>query len=178
LTIPLYFFKQYLKSNLNLVRFVSFVKKPFTGEPAGFPVPVMPPLARPPVGHRLHIGRFHVGRLYTSRFNYNIRRAFCVYQCKMKRLFRVRGNLKQGPVLWFVNRSAETGCYALDEAFSREEAERLQRLLQKRNVECRIQEITANTGAERSASWNLIGRLVQLEDGDQLPFSVVGCLEF
>ena len=102
----------------------------------------------------------------------------CVFEDKMERVFRVRGELKEGPVFWFVNRSPEPGCYALDEAFSREEAERLGRFLQNRSMECRIQEINPESaGGEESPVWNLIGKLVQLEDGYQLPFPVVGCLE-
>ncbi len=87
--------------------------------------------------------------------------------------------LEQGPVFWFVNRSAERGFYALDEAFSREEAAGLRRALKRRNLECRIQKIPASTAAEQPAAWNLIGKLVELEqeDADQLSFSVVGCLE-
>jgi hypothetical protein len=97
----------------------------------------------------------------------------------MKRSFRVLGKLEGEAILWFVNRSADTGYYALDEAFSREEARRLSRLLQDRMMECRIQEIPpGSSGAGDSPAWNLIGRLVELdrEDADQLPFSVVGCL--
>ena len=97
----------------------------------------------------------------------------------MKRSFRVRGEMQGGSVLWFVNRSPEAGCYALDEAFSREEAERLQRVLHSRRLECRIQEIhPESAGAQASPAWNLIGRLVELEqeDADQLFFAVVGCL--
>lgn len=79
-----------------------------------------------------------------------------------------------------MNRSTECGCYALDEAFSREEAERLALLLRKGNLECRIQEIIPESaGVEHSPAWNLIGRLVELdqEDADRLPFAVVGCFE-
>jgi hypothetical protein len=98
----------------------------------------------------------------------------------MKVSFRIRGKLKERPVFWFVNRSSEPGCYALDEAFSRDEAQRLERLLQNRSIECRVQKISpGSAGVEDSPAWNLIGRLVELnpDDADQLPFSVVGCLE-
>jgi hypothetical protein len=97
----------------------------------------------------------------------------------MEKMFRVTGKLVQGPVLWFVNRSKEPGTYALDESFSREEATRLERLLKSRILECRIREISGATCAEDSPSWNLIGRVVALEqeDADQLSFSVVGCVE-
>jgi len=79
-----------------------------------------------------------------------------------------------------VNRSPEPGCFALDEAFSREEAGRFERLLQDRKLECRIKEIPLESaGVEDSPAWNLIGRLVELdqEDADRLPFAVVGCME-
>jgi hypothetical protein len=98
----------------------------------------------------------------------------------MKRTFRVQGKIEEGAVLWFVNRSAENGCYALDEAFGREEAQLFSRFLQNRELECRIQEIPpGSAGGENSPAWNVIGRLVELdrENADQLPFSVVGCLE-
>ena len=98
----------------------------------------------------------------------------------MKRSFRVRGKLEEVAVLWFVNRSAEPGGYALDDAFSREEAQRLVRLLQNKELECRIQEIPPGpAGVEDSPVWNLIGRLVELDQTDaaRLPFSVVACLE-
>lgn len=113
------------------------------------------------------------------RFDYNIRRTSCVCRDEMAKLFRVRGRLAQGPVLWFVNRSTESGSYALEEGFSREEAARLERLLKSRNLECRVQEIPGCAAAERPASWNIIGPLVELAqgDGNQLPFCVVGCLE-
>ena len=97
----------------------------------------------------------------------------------MEKLFRVRARLAQGPVLWFVNRSTESGSYALEEGFSRAEAIRLERLLSSRNLECRIQEIPAGITADQMVSWNIIGPLVELDPGDtdQLPFPVVGCLE-
>ena len=79
-----------------------------------------------------------------------------------------------------MNRSPEPGCFALDEAFSREEAGRLERLLRDRKLECRIKEIPLESaGVEDSPAWNLIGRLVELdqEDADRLPFAVVGCME-
>lgn len=87
--------------------------------------------------------------------------------------------LERERVFWFVNRSAEPGYYALDEAFSRKEAVCLRRALKRRNLECRIQKIHASAAAEQPASWNLIGKVVELEqeDADQLSFSVVGCLE-
>jgi hypothetical protein len=98
----------------------------------------------------------------------------------MERTYRIRGKLSEEPVLWFVNRSPDPGCYALDEAFSREEAERLQRFLQDRSIEYRIQEIPPESaGGEQSPVWNLIGRLVELkrDETDRLSFPVVGCLE-
>ena len=87
--------------------------------------------------------------------------------------------LEQGPVFWFVNRSAEPGNYALDESFSRKEAAGLRRALKRRNLECRIQKIPVSAAAQQPASWNLIGKVVELEqeDADRLSFSVVGCLE-
>lgn len=88
--------------------------------------------------------------------------------------------MQGGSVTWFVNRSREAGCYALDEAFSRKEAEQLRRLLHSRKLECRIQEIPPESaGARASPAWNLLGRLVELEqeDEDRLRFAVVGCLE-
>jgi hypothetical protein len=93
--------------------------------------------------------------------------------------YRVEGSLKEGPVLFFVNRSAEPGSYALDESFSREEAICLARLLQSRDLECRVREVSADSAAGQPASWNLLGRLVELDqsDGDLLSFPVVGCLE-
>ncbi len=93
--------------------------------------------------------------------------------------YRIRGSLQEGTVLFFVNRSTEPGSYALDESFSREEAICLQRLLKGRNLQCRVQEIPPGGAAGRPASWNLIGRLVELERSvaDRLSFSVVGCLE-
>jgi hypothetical protein len=114
-----------------------------------------------------------------SLFDYNIRRASCVCRGKMEKSFRVSGKLNEGPVLWFVNRGTEGGYYALDEAFSREEAASLRRLLKRRNLECRIHEVPGSAAAEQQASWNLIGKVVELEqeDADQLSFSVVGCLE-
>ena len=92
----------------------------------------------------------------------------------------MRGKLEEHAVLWFVNRSAEPGWYALDEAFTREEAESLALFLQKRNLDCRIREIPpGSAGVEDSPAWNLIGRLVELDqkDADRLAFAVVGCLE-
>ena len=87
--------------------------------------------------------------------------------------------MEQTPVLWFVNRSTEGGYYALDEAFSREEAASARRLLKRRNLECRIHEVSGSAPADQQASWNLIGKVVELEQEDtgQLSFSVVGCLE-
>ena len=120
------------------------------------------------------------GGSVNGRFAYNIRPACCVFQTKMKRLFRVRGIWKDGAVVWFVNRSAEAGWYALDEAFTREEAESLAAFLQRRNLECRIQEIPPQSaGSEGSPAWNLISRIVEMdqEDADRLPFAVVGCIE-
>jgi hypothetical protein len=98
----------------------------------------------------------------------------------MERSYRISGKLREGPVIWFVNRSMDPGCYALDEAFSREEAERLQRFLQDRSIEYRIQEIPPESaGGEQSPVWILIGRLVELkrDETDRLSFAVVGCLE-
>jgi hypothetical protein len=116
--------------------------------------------------------------LINGCFDYNIHPCYRVIQSNMKRSFRVWGKLEQQTVFWFVNRSTELGCYALDEAFSPEEAQRLERFLLNRRIECRIQVIVpACAGAEDSPAWNLIGRLVELENGDQLPFPVVGCLE-
>ena len=96
----------------------------------------------------------------------------------MERKYRVTGTLEQGAVLWFVNRSKEPGYYALDESFSREEASRLDQLLKRRSLECRIKEVSRSAPAEQAASRNLLGRLVELEraEEDRLPFRVVGCL--
>ena len=122
-----------------------------------------------------------MSRIYSElrRSDYNIVRGFCVCTDRMAKLFRVRARLTQGPVLCFVNRSTESGSYALDEGFSRAEATSLERLLKSRNLECRIQEISAGIAADRLASWNIIGPLVELDPGDtdRLPFRVVGCLE-
>lgn len=97
----------------------------------------------------------------------------------MAKLFRVRGTLEQESILWFVNRSTEPGSYALDGNFSEEEAIRFDGLLRSRNLECRIEEVPRCAGAEEPAFWNLLGRLIELEqaDADQLSFRVVGCVE-
>jgi len=110
---------------------------------------------------------------------YNIRRACCVCKDEMARKYCVKGSLPEGPVLFFVNRSNQPGRYALDESFSREEATCLARLLQSRNLECRVREFRADGAAGQPASWNLLGRLIELDqsDGDLLSFPVVGCLE-
>ena len=96
----------------------------------------------------------------------------------MEKKFRVTGNMAEGPVIWFVNRSTETEYYALDESFSQEEATCLARLLKNRNLECRIEEIPDCAVAAQSDSWNLIGRLFELvrRDRDQLSFPVIGCI--
>ena len=108
----------------------------------------------------------------------NIHWAFCVCRGKMERKYRVTGTMEQGAVLWFVNRSKEPGYYALDESFSRDEASRLDQLLKRRNLECRIKEVSRSVAAEQSASWNLLGRLIELEQAEagRLPFRVVCCL--
>jgi hypothetical protein len=122
----------------------------------------------------------HLSRIFSEPrlSDYNIGRAFCVCRNRMAKLFRVKARLNQGSVLCFVNRSTESGRYALEEGFSREEATSLERLLKSRNLECRIREIPAGIAADRLASWNIIGPLVELAPGDtdQLPFHVVGCL--
>ena len=122
-----------------------------------------------------------MSRIYSAlrRSDYNIVRDFCVCIKRMEKLFRVRARLTQGPVLCFVNRSTETGRYALDEGFSWAEATSLERLLNSRNLECWVKQIPAGIAADRLASWNIIGPLVELDpgDADRLPFRVVGCLE-
>jgi hypothetical protein len=96
----------------------------------------------------------------------------------MEPLFRIASTLKQKAVLWFVNRSMEPQIYALDELFTAEEAAHLEKLLQKRREECRIEQVS-RSARRKPASWNLLGRLIELEqaESDQLPFRVVGCLE-
>ena len=93
--------------------------------------------------------------------------------------YRVRGSLEDGSVLYFVNRSTEPGSYALNESFSWEEATCLELLLKSRNLQCRVREIPAEAAAEQPTSWNLVGRLVELErtEADGLSFPVVGCVE-
>ena len=95
----------------------------------------------------------------------------------MAPLFRIASTLDQEEVLWFVNRSREAEIYALDEFFTPEEAACLEKLLRRRNGECRIEEVSPSAGTQEPASWNLLGRLVELEDADQLSFRVVGCIE-
>jgi hypothetical protein len=97
----------------------------------------------------------------------------------MEPLFRIASTLKQKAVLWFVNRSMEPQIYALDELFTAEEAACLEKLLRKRREECRIEQVSRSGGTKEPASWNLLGRLIELEQGesDQLAFRVVGCLE-
>jgi hypothetical protein len=97
----------------------------------------------------------------------------------MKPLFWVASALNHKAVLWFVNRSTEPQTYALDEFFTAEEAARLEKLLQKRNEECRIKEVFRSAARKKPASWNLLGRLIELNkaEADQLSFRVVGCLE-
>jgi hypothetical protein len=85
--------------------------------------------------------------------------------------------LKQKAVFWFVNRSTEAEIYALDEFFIPEEAACLEKLLRRRNGECRIEEVSPSAGTQEPASWNLLGRLIELEEADRLPFRVVGCVE-
>ena len=93
--------------------------------------------------------------------------------------YRVSGSLQGETVSFFVNRSTETGSYALDESFTRREATCLQRLLESRNLECSVREIPAADSSGRKASWDLIGLLVDLEcsGAGRLSFPVVGCLE-
>ncbi|MBN2553642.1 MAG: hypothetical protein JXB06_12775, partial [Spirochaetales bacterium] len=82
-------------------------------------------------------------------------------------------------VLWFVNRSGEPEFYALDEYFTSEEAADLEKLLRRRNWDCRIEKVCGPVGDGQAASWNLLGRLIELDpaEADQLCFRVAGCLE-
>ena len=111
--------------------------------------------------------------------NYNICRVFFVCEAEMTRVFRVTGRLEQQQVLWLVNRSGERGTYALDELFTEEEVAGFEKLLESRNQEYRIEEILRSLHPEDLPSWNLIGRVFELEDqgADQLSFRVVGCVE-
>jgi hypothetical protein len=111
--------------------------------------------------------------------NYNICRVFFVCEAEMTRVFRVTGRLEQQQVLWLVNRSGERGTYALDELFTEEEVAGFEKLLESRNQEYRIEEILRSLHPEELPSWNLIGRVFELEDqgADQLSFRVVGCVE-
>jgi hypothetical protein len=95
----------------------------------------------------------------------------------MSKLFRVTGVLGQSRVLWFVNRSRKRGGYELDELFSFEEASRFGGLLCGRGMECRIEEVCACSCGKQLASWNLAGRIVELDPADaaRLPFRAVGC---
>jgi hypothetical protein len=97
----------------------------------------------------------------------------------MTRVFRVTGRLEQQQVLWLVNRSGESGSYALDELFTEEEVSGFEKLLESRNLEYRIEENLRSSHPEELPSWNLIGRVFELEDqgADRLPFRVVGCVE-
>jgi len=111
--------------------------------------------------------------------NYNICRVFFVCEDEMARLFRVTGTLGHRQVLWLVNRSGERGSYALDELFTEEEIAGFEKLLQRRNQKYRIKGIPRSVHPEELPSWNLIGRVFELEEqnADQLSFRVVGCLE-
>lgn len=104
---------------------------------------------------------------------------FFVCEDEMVRLFRVTGTLGHRPVLWLVNRSGERGSFALDELFTEEEAAGFEKLLQSRNLEFRIEEIPRPVQPEELTSWNLVGRLFELEEqgADHLSFRVVGCVE-
>jgi hypothetical protein len=92
----------------------------------------------------------------------------------MSGLFRVTGVLGQSRVLWFVNRSEKRGGYELDELFSFEEAACFESFLRSRGMECRIEKACAG---EQLASWNLAGRIVELDPAEaaRLPFRAVGC---
>jgi hypothetical protein len=94
-------------------------------------------------------------------------------------MFRFTGTLGRRPVLWLVNRSGERGSYALDELFTEKEAACFKKLLQSRDQEYRIEEVPSTLRPEQLPSWNLAGRLVELEkrETDRLAFPVVGCLE-
>jgi len=110
---------------------------------------------------------------------YNIHRGLFVCEDEMARLFCVTGTLGHRQVLWLVNRSGERGSYELDELFTDEEIAGFEKLLQRRNQEYWIKEIPRSLHAEELPSWNLIGRVFELEeqDADQLSFRVVGCVE-
>jgi hypothetical protein len=105
---------------------------------------------------------------------------FLVCRDEMSGLFRVAGMLGQSRVLWFVNRNEGRGGYELDELFTSEEAFRFDSFLRSRDMECRVEEVCAPLRAEQMVSWNLAGRIVELDPAETagLPFRVVGCLVF
>ena len=94
-------------------------------------------------------------------------------------MFRVTGTLEYRPVLWLVNRSGESEGYCLDELFTEGEAAGFEKLLQSRNLDYRIEEIPRSLNPEEMPSWNLVGRVFELEEEENalLSFRVVGCVE-
>lgn len=117
--------------------------------------------------------------LSRMRCNHNIFQPSFVYKGKMARFYNVRESMGQGGIFWFVDRKTHGEIYALDELFTEQEATLLQMLLQSRDRDCRIEEVPPALDPEQRASWNLIGSLIELEQGDvdKLGFRAVGCLE-
>ena len=109
--------------------------------------------------------------------NFNICSLYSVYEDEMTRFFSVTGTVEQRQVFWFINRCAESGSYALDELFTEKEADDFKKLLQDRNQEYRIEEIPRPMSSKELPSWNLIGKVFELEgqDAGQLSFRVVSC---
>lgn len=98
----------------------------------------------------------------------------------MKKLFSASTLKRKIKIFWFIN-SKDSNPWQLEELFTRKEINILKHYLKEKGWNCNIKEHALHIKNKMHLpSWNMVGKVFELYKmkGYDLPFKIVGCVEY